>query len=211
MLGFFLSVFASLFSVVNPLGAMPVFLSMTNSYSRKETKQIAFRTSLFFVLILLIFFFTGTAIIQFFGISIESMRIAGGIIIFTSGYSLLAGDFAKSRSINKQVKDEARSKNDISLTPLAIPLLAGPGSISLLISLYASVEATFEYLVIPGTVALVGLITYIILMVSPKLFKFIGVAGLNSISRIIGFIVMSIGVQYIIGGIAGLLEGWEMI
>ncbi len=211
MLAYFLSVFASLFSVVDPLGAMPVFLSLTQGLERKEIINIALRTSLYFVIILLIFFFTGTYILSFFHISIDSMRIAGGIIIFISGYSLLRGDFAKSRSIDKKVKQEAREKEDISLTPLAIPLLAGPGSISLLIGLYFAAEEMYQFIIIPATIVALGITTFIILIVSPRLFRIIGVAGLNSISRIIGFLVMCIGIQYVISGVGGVLSGWGLV
>ncbi len=211
MMAYFLSVFASLFSVVDPLGAMPVFLSLTQGYERKEIINIAFRTSLYFVIILLIFFFTGTYILGFFHISIDSMRIAGGIIIFISGYSLLRGEFAKSRTIDKKVRQEAREKEDISLTPLAIPLLAGPGSISLLIGLYYAANEVYQFIIIPSTIVLLGLVTFFILVVSPRLFKLIGVAGLNSISRIIGFLVMCIGIQYVITGVGGVLSAWGII
>ena len=180
---------------------MPVFLSLTSECSTKERKSIAIRTSMFFVLILIIFFLIGSYLIDFFGISIEAMRIAGGSIIFLSGYSLLSGQFAKHRRIDKSVRREAREKDDISLTPLAIPLLAGPGSISLLISLYSKITMWQEYLIIVGVVIAVGIATLGILIVSPRLVSFLGAAGLNSISRIIGFIVMAIGVEYIITGV----------
>jgi multiple antibiotic resistance protein len=106
MIGLFLSVFASLFSVVNPLGAMPVFIALTKEMSDRERRATAIRTSIYFVLILLLFFFTGAFIISFFGISLDAMRIAGGFIIFLSGHSLLRGDMAKSRTVDKKVQQE---------------------------------------------------------------------------------------------------------
>lgn len=201
MLGFFLTVFASLFSVVNPLGAMPMFVSLTTTWTVKERRVTALKASVFFVVILLVFFFGGSTLIDFFGISIPAMRIAGGFIIFMSGYALLTGKFQQSRSIDKKVKQEAMEKDDISLTPMAIPMLAGPGSISLLIGMFDEAHQWEEYLIIASTIVLLGIITAIILLVSPRLFHYIGVGGLNAISRIMGFIVMAIGVQFVINGI----------
>ena len=208
MVTLFFTVFGALFSVVNPLGAMPVFLSLTRDATARERNQIAFRASVFFVLILMVFFLAGNYILDFFGISLEAMRIAGGFIIFLSGHSLMQGNFEKSRTIDKKVKAEARVKDDISLTPLAIPLLAVPGSISLLISLYPSVEVWPDYPVIMAVIAAVGLASFLILLVSPKLLTFLGAAGLNSISRIIGFIVMAIGVQFVITGVRAVVASF---
>lgn len=205
MIGLFLSVFASLFSVVNPLGAMPVFIALTKEMSDRERRATAIRTSIYFVLILLLFFFTGAFIISFFGISLDAMRIAGGFIIFLSGHSLLRGDMAKSRTVDKKVQQEALEKDDISLTPMAIPMLSGPGSISLLIGIFAGIEHWYDYLVVSGTVIALGAVTGFILFVAPYLFKVIGHGGLNAISRIMGFLVMAIGIQFVVNGITGII------
>lgn len=204
MLALFLSAFGALFSVVNPLGAMPVFISLTAHDNKLQRKQTAIRTSLYFTLILLVFFFGGSYLLDFFGISLDAMRMAGGFIIFLSGFALLRGDFAKSRSVNKEVQIEAEAKEDISLTPMAIPMLAGPGSISLLIGLFAQVENWTGYAIIGSAVLAMGLIVAIILLAAPYLFKLIGVGGLNAISRIMGFLAMSIGVQFVINGVTGI-------
>lgn len=204
MIALFLSAFGALFSVVNPLGAMPVFISLTAHDNKLQRKQTAIRTSLYFTLILLVFFFGGSYLLDFFGISLDAMRMAGGFIIFLSGFALLRGDFAKSRAVNKEVQMEAETKEDISLTPMAIPMLAGPGSISLLIGLFAQVETWTGYAVIGSAVLAMGVIVALILLAAPYLFKLIGVGGLNAISRIMGFLAMSIGVQFVINGITGI-------
>jgi multiple antibiotic resistance protein len=114
----FFAVLASLFSVVNPMGAVPVFLAMTPNYTVQERTKAAMHTSLWFVVILSVFFFAGTSILSFFGISLNAMRIAGGLVILSSGYALLSGKFAESRAINKKVKEEALEKHDISFSPI---------------------------------------------------------------------------------------------
>ncbi|MEY4904657.1 MAG: hypothetical protein RLZZ292_2472 [Bacteroidota bacterium] len=196
----FISVLVSIFSVVNPIGAIPVFLSMTPHYTKEEREQTALRTSIYFVLILMAFFWLGAHILGFFGISIHAMRMAGGLVILSSGYSLLNGTFAESRAIDDKVEIEALEKEDISFSPMAMPMLSGPGSISLLISLFSEHQEWTER----GTISLVILATgglvYWILRVSPYLFRLLGEAGLRAVSRIMGFIVMAIAVQYIITG-----------
>ena len=200
-----IAVLASLISVVNPLGAVPVFLAMTPQQSSRERNHIAFHTSVYFILILLSFFMGGAYILSFFGISVNAIRIAGGLIILSSGFSLLNGHFAESRSINSKVQKEALTKPDISFSPLAMPLLSGPGSISLLISLWAEYPDSGNRLLIAFVVVATGLLVYLILRISPMLNRAFGVSGLKAISRIMGFIVMSIGIQYIISGIVNLV------
>ncbi|CAN5268206.1 MarC family NAAT transporter [soil metagenome] len=202
----FLSAFAGLFSVLNPLGAMPVFLSLTATETAPQRRQTALKASIYMVIILLIAFFVGSYILSFFGISIDAMRIAGGLIIISSGFALLLGEHAKNRAIDKKVKHEAIGKEDITLTPLAIPLLSGPGSISLLIGYFSRAVSWTDYLVIVGVVIACGVVTYIILLVSPKFVSRLGASGLNSLTRVMGFIVLSIGIQFIINGVSAVLR-----
>jgi len=198
MITLFFTVFAALFSVVNPLGTMPVFIGITENNSRAERNKTALKASLYMFLILSIAYFAGKFIIQFFGISIESLRIAGGLIITSSGFALLTGNFSKHKGMDQTVSEEAKLKDDSSLTPLAIPMLAGPGSISLLISLNENYSNWIQTLIIFITIPAVGFITYLILRSSHYIFSKLGASGLNSISRIIGFIVIAIGIEYII-------------
>jgi multiple antibiotic resistance protein len=157
-------------------------------------------------IILTVSYFAGKFIIQFFGISIESLRIAGGLIITTSGFALLTGNFSKHKGMDKTIQDEARAKEDSSLTPLAIPMLAGPGSISLLISLNENYSDLLYTLIVFLTIPSIALVTYLILRSSNFIFAKMGASGLNSISRIIGFIVIAIGIEYIITSIKALVQ-----
>lgn len=206
MLELSFAVLASLFSLVNPLGAIPVFLAMTPHYTKEERTQTALHTSLYFTLILLAFFFGGALILSFFGISLNAMRIAGGLVILASGFSLLNGKFAEGRTIDKKVKEEALMKDDISFSPMAMPLLSGPGSISYLIGVQAEQTDWAAQLSIAGVVLLTGVLVYGILRYSPYLQRMMGVAGLNALSRIMGFIVMAIGIQNVITGVVGLVK-----
>ncbi|MEZ5057197.1 MAG: MarC family NAAT transporter [Saprospiraceae bacterium] len=202
----FIAVLASLFSVVNPIGAVPVFLSLTPDYTPAERDKTAIHTSLYFVLILLSFFFAGTLILSFFGISINAMRIAGGLVILSSGFSLLGGKFESKRGLDKKVREEALEKEDISFSPMAMPMLSGPGSISLLIGLFSEHQAWDARFVVAGVVVVTGFLVYLVLRASPYLYKLMGEGGLKAVSRIMGFIVMAIGIQTIIMGIVSLVK-----
>jgi multiple antibiotic resistance protein len=202
MLTVIFTTFAGLFSVVNPIGAMPVFLALTEDEDPKAKRKIVLKSGLALFSILTISYLFGNYIMSFFGISIPAMRIAGGLIILNSGFALLKGEFAKNRAIDKKIKKEAKLKDDISITPLAIPMLAGPGSISYLIALSSNAGITFNgHLSVVIVILLTGIATVLTLLVSPFALKFLGQAGFKSLSRILGFIVMSIGIQYILTGI----------
>lgn len=202
----FFTLLASLFSVVNPIGAMPIFLSMTTQDSDEERNRISRNASVYLCIILIVSFIIGSYVLNFFGISIDALRIAGGMVILLSGFDLLRGDHARGRKIDKKVKNEAIQKDDISLTPMAIPLLAGPGSISLLIGLFKDFHDFKHYIIVLLVILTTGFLTYLILRYSPKLVSKLGEAGLSSLARIIGFIVMSVGVQYIINGIVSIVK-----
>ena len=205
MLTLAITILASLFSVVNPLGAIPIFLSLTADYSQKERNRTSLLTSVYFVLILLSFFWAGTYILGFFGVSIPALRAAGGLVIMMSGFALLSGNMAKRR-VGQKVREEAMEKEDISFTPMAMPMLSGPGSISLLIGYYSAYPEINDKLLIASIIVLTGLIIYIILRFSPLLFKILGQAGLKAVARIMGFIVLAIGIEYIVSGILQLAK-----
>lgn len=202
----FITFLAALFSVVNPIGAIPVFLALTPDYTPAERNSTALFTSIYFTAILLAFFFAGTYILNFFGLDVNAMKIAGGVIIVSSGFALLNGKFAESRAINSKVRKEAISKEDISFAPMAMPMLSGPGSISLLISSYNEFPGWDQKLMVALVVIVTGVIVYGTLRVSPLIFKLLGHGGLKAVSRIMGFIVMSIGIQYAINGVVTLVH-----
>ena len=203
----FLYVVAALFSVINPLGTVPVFVGLTSDESTQERNKTSLLTTINVVVILIISFFAGTYLLAFFGISLNALRIAGGMIIVTSGFALLTGTFSKHKGMkNKRVQKDLDKREKFSLTPLAIPMLAGPGSISLLITFNQQYQKTVEIIWIVMAVFAVGLATFIILRSSHYISKFLGASGINAISRIVGFIVISIGVEYISAAVISILK-----
>jgi multiple antibiotic resistance protein len=202
----FIYLFAALFSVLNPIGTIPIFVGLTMDDSKKERSRISLWTAINVFLILVISFFFGEFVLSFFGISIEALRIAGGIIIATSGFSLLTGNFNKKRGVNKKVENDAQKRNDIALTPLAIPMLAGPGSISLLIAFYHEHHTFAEIITSILAILAVAVAIFITLRSAHYLAKILGASGIVAISRIVGFIVIAIGVQYIISSIITIIK-----
>ncbi|KAF2333169.1 MarC family NAAT transporter [Flavobacterium daemonense] len=203
----FIYLFAALFSVLNPIGTVPIFVGLTQHDSQKERSRISLWTAINVGIILLVSYFIGQYVLTFFGISIDALRIAGGIVIVNSGFSLLSGKFNKKRGINKKIENEAQQRNDIALTPLAIPMLAGPGSMSLLIAFYQEhhqmEEITFSCLAIIA----IAIVIFAILKSAHYLARILGASGIVAISRIVGFIVISIGIQYIVSSIINIIKG----
>jgi multiple antibiotic resistance protein len=202
----FIYLFAALFSVLNPIGTVPIFVGLTMDDDAKERSRISLWTAINVFIILIISFFLGEYVLSFFGISIEALRIAGGIVIATSGFSLLTGNFNKKRGVNKKVENDAQKRNDIALTPLAIPMLAGPGSISLLIAFYHEHHSIPDILFAILAIFAVAVAIFIVLKSAHYLAKILGASGIVAISRIVGFIVIAIGVQYIISSIITIVK-----
>jgi MarC family membrane protein len=209
----FIYLFVALFSVLNPIGTVPIFVGLTQGYTSSERSKTSLVTSINVFIILMISFFVGQYVLSFFGITITALRIAGGIIIASSGFSLLNGNFSKNKGINKKVQKEAEARQHIALTPLAMPMLAGPGSISLLIAYYqelgesGNVITTTEILFSCLAILAVAALIYIVLRSAHYLAKILGSSGIVAISRIIGFLTIAIGIQYIISATLSIIRG----
>lgn len=194
----FISIFAALISVINPLGTVPVFVGLTKEETISNRNKMAAWTSLNVFLILVISFFIGKYVLAFFGISLNSLKIAGGLIIATSGFSLLSGSFTRHKGMKRMsVQQDLATRSEVSLTPLAIPMLAGPGSISLLITMNQSLATTNAYIIATSAILAVSIAVYLVLRSSQFIVKMLGASGINGVSRIIGFIVIAIGVEYV--------------
>jgi|SRR5690606_6137867 len=197
----FLITFAALFSVINPLGSVPIFLGLTQGDSKETKNKTALWASINVFIILVISFLIGKIILNFFGISIDVLRIAGGVVICSSGFGLLSGTFSKRRGVNKKVTDDAQQRSDIALTPLAIPMMAGPGSMSLLIAMDQDYPEITNKLIIVGAIMGVAISVFLVLRSANYISKLLGASGIVAISRIIGFLVLAIGIQYIINSL----------
>ncbi len=204
----FLATFSALFTVVNPFGAMPVFLTLTQDDSPGRRNQLALRACLYMVGILLLFFFTGQYLLNFFGVRLHDLRIAGGIMIMKAGFDLLNAKSSEgNRKISKGAVAESRNRQDISFAPLAMPMLSGPGAIAVTIGMFSGSLRMFDIVAIVIGITVVALATFIILLFSTRLTVFLGKAGLEALSKIMGFIVLAIGVNFIVSALIALFKG----
>lgn len=199
---FFIGSFVSLFSIVDPFVAVPVFVSLTEKYSSKKRLGIAKDASIYAFGILLTFFIAGGLILKFFGISIEGIRIAGGLMIIASAYEM----FAKKERLLPQEQQESEVKDDIAFSPLAMPILSGPGSIAVIIGMTTDAKTFDHYIVIFLVICLVALSCYICLSLAHIISQRVGSTTMRSFNRIMGFILLCIGVQYIVNGVMPLLK-----
>lgn len=198
-----LATFTTLFSVVNPFGAMPVFLTLTEHETAGERARTALRACFYMVGVLAVSFFAGRYILDFFGISINHLRIAGGILLMRSAFDLLTpgGNRAK---VSEATLEESLHKDDISFTPLAMPMLSGPGSMAVCIGLFTEKLSYSDMGLIVAGFALVAVASYIILFSSLRLTRFLGRPGMAALARIMGFITLAIGVNFIMTAIKAL-------
>ena len=197
LLPFALLCFTSFFTLTNPLGTMPVFLTMTNGMSDDERKTIVRRATIVSFITLMVFTFSGQFLFKFFGISTNGFRIAGGIIIFTIGFDMLQARYSKAKLKDEEVKTYV---NDISVTPLAIPMLCGPGAIANGIMLMEDANTLIKKILLVSVIASVYFITFLILRASTRLNKYMGETGNNVMMRLMGLILMFIAVECFVSG-----------
>lgn len=162
---------------------------------------------MYFLLILVSFFLAGNYILGFFGLTIHALRIAGGMTLLISGFGLMSGNFAKRRGFDKEAERQWRSeRTDIAFSPLAMPCCRGQGRFSYLITLFNQHNNWEERSMIMAAIVAVAGLVWVCLRVAPLLFRVFGAGGLNAIARIMGFIVISIGVQFIVDGLVHLIK-----
>ena len=202
LLPFALLCFTSFFTLTNPLGTMPVFLTMTNGMNDHERKAIVRRATIVSFITLMVFTFSGQFLFKFFGISSNGFRIAGGFIIFKIGFDMLQARYSNAKLKEEEVKTYA---DDISITPLAIPMLCGPGAIANAIMLMDDASTFTLKGTLIGIIALVYFITFLILQASTRLGRILGETGNNVMMRLMGLILMVIAVECFVSGLKPIL------
>jgi multiple antibiotic resistance protein len=195
--------FVSLFTMVNPIGVIPVYTAMTARLTPHESRRVALRATLTGFTILLAFALTGQWIFRFFGISTDSLRIVGGIIFFLMGYEML-----QARLTRTQFDDETTHEyvNDIALTPLGIPVICGPGAIATVIILMNQAQTPLEVGAVLLAAFLIILLTLLLLLGAKQVTHLIGENGNKVMLRLMGLIVMVIAVEFFFSGLRPILR-----
>jgi multiple antibiotic resistance protein len=190
--------FLALFPIVNPFGGVPFFYALTIGYTRGERNISALKTAFYVFLILVFFLFLGRFVLNFFGLSLPVLRIAGGLIVAHSAWGMVT---AKER-VTVAEGDEAATKADISLTPMAMPMLSGPGSIGVVMGLAASTASLLSDVGMVLGIAVLGVAVYLFLRLGGPLVARLGPTATGAINRIFGFLILAVAVQLIWDGVA---------
>lgn len=192
---------AALFPIANPIGAIPVFYSLTATYNPGYRLRQAQKTSLNVILVLAVFFIAGRLILNFFGISLPVLRIAGGLIVGHTAWEIVTVRQRISTSEHKAAVDQ----EDISFTPMAIPMVSGPGAIGVVIGLSTKATQWSDYAGCLIGIMCLGVLLYLCLMLGEPLIERLGKTGMGALNRILGFLILAISVQLIADGILALL------
>lgn len=196
----------SLLAIVNPLGAVPVFISLTSDTLLQERGHIARISATSVAMILVFAVWIGEPFLHFFGISIGAFRVAGGLLILLMGITMLHGRISGAKHTAAEAK-EAQDKESIAVVPLAIPLMAGPGAISIvMVDAHHASNYSNKFLLSAGIVV-ISLLVWAALRLAGPLSRALGTTGINIATRVMGLILASVGVEFITIGLKQLLPG----
>jgi multiple antibiotic resistance protein len=190
--------FVAILPVVNPFSKPPIFLSITEDYTEAERRTAAFRSCLIAFFILLVSLLAGTFVLEFFAISLPALQIAGGLLIARTGFQMLNPQ--REHHQTPLEEQESREKEDVSFVPLAMPLLSGPGSMAVMINLATEVQHWTEWLVFIAAAAAVCVISYFVLIASSGFVRVLGVNGMNALSKLMGFLLLALAIQFMLNG-----------
>ena len=198
--------FIGLFALVNPVGIIPVFISMTSYQTAVARNKTNLTANLSVAIILWTSLFLGNSILQIFGISIDSFRIAGGILVVSIAMSMISGKLGEDKQ-NKQEKTESVIRDSVGVVPLALPLMAGPGAISSTIVWGTRYNDWWHLLGFSVAIALFAFSCWALFRIAPWLVRMLGQTGINVITRIMGLLLMSLGIEFIVTGIKSIFPG----
>jgi len=189
----------ALLPIVNPISAAPVFIAVTTRSSTIHRQRQARLAAVYTGCILLCSFFAGSLILGFFGISLPVLRIAGGLVITRAGFGMLGP--SESRAVSRADEREAEVMDDVAFTPVAMPMLAGPGSMAVTIALATEANTFVADTGVVIGVAVVSALAWVTLHFSGGVMRFIGQTGMNALTRIMGLILVCIGISFVATGI----------
>jgi multiple antibiotic resistance protein len=190
--------FLALFPIVDPFGGIPIFFTMTSAWEPRERNRTALKTGVWVFLILITFLFFGRFVLHFFGISLPVLKIAGGLIVANTAWGMVTS----TARMTPAESHEAESKEDISLTPLAMPLMSGPGAIGIVMALAANVDNWLAYIGMVIGIAGIALSVTLFFWMGGPLVRRLGPSAVGAINRIFGFLILAIAVQLVWDGIA---------
>jgi multiple antibiotic resistance protein len=202
-----ITVFMGFFAMLNPFGNLPVFVGMVQDFDEKTQKKVALKSVLVAFCIIAIFSIFGHIIFRMFGITLPAFQIAGGLIVFVMGYNLLnVTDSPMHSQAFTSRQDMMRKAEDMAITPLGTPLLAGPGTISASMNFVGAEKSIINVILVIVIFAIMCLITFLLFVSGKKLFKYINPGILKVVTRVMGLILAVIAIQMLINGIEGTIH-----
>ena len=202
---FFIFCLTTLFTLINPIGISPILIIMTERFSQKEKINIAKKGSLTAFITLILFSLLGSVIFNFFGITIEAFQIMGGILFFRNGLRMLDSKIGRSRTTPAE-QEESEESDDIAVSPIGIPLIAGPGAITAAMLLSSQTPQLYSYFTLIFSIFFVLSLVYLILRNGDMILKLLGTTGIRIIQRLMGLILMVIAVQFVINGVISIYK-----
>jgi multiple antibiotic resistance protein len=199
----YMKIFVGLLAIVNPFGAIPMFISMTADESAAQRRDTTNQVALGLTVILLVALFAGDLLLQFFGITIDSFRVGGGILVLLMAISMLQAKTSPVKQTDEEAS-ESIQKESVAIVPLAMPLLAGPGAISAVILAAHKADSVVGSLIIAGGIIVLSLVVWVVLRMSPWIAGRMGATGINIMTRIMGLMLTAIAVEFIASGIKGM-------
>ncbi|QIQ20664.1 YchE family NAAT transporter [Zophobihabitans entericus] len=203
----FLQFFIGLFALVNPIGILPVYISMTDSEDKIQRAKTNKMANVSVAIILIVSFLVGSVILNFLSISINSFRIAGGILVVSIAMSMINGKLGEHKQ-TKQELTESIVKENVAVVPLALPLMAGPGAISSMI-VWSTKYNTWDY--IGGFIIVIMLFSFccwLLFKSAPLIIRILGQTGINVVTRIMGLLLMALGIEFVVSGLRAIFPGW---
>lgn len=196
--------FIALLALINPLGVLPLFISLTHGHSAAEKQHTIRVVSLTVISVVSVCTLFGEQIIVFFGISTASLQVAGGLLILLMSLSMLNAQMGGSRTTEEE-KSEAESKRTLGVVPLGIPLLTGPGAISTVIVYADKAQNIVDYLIIIGCGVVLAVLVWGTLQLAEPINRIMGRSGINIATRIMGLLVAAVAVEFIVEGLKVML------
>lgn len=206
-MGEFALFFISLFSIVNPFSTIPTFVSLTATAGARERTRMITVASVAVFAILLVSYAGGQALLSFFSIRVASLRVAGGFLIFAMAWSMLQAKISPSKQTPEEAAESAE-RHAIAIVPLAMPLLAGPGAISLMIIEAGRTSGLSDHLGVAAAVLAVAASIWVILQAASPIARVLGQTGMNVATRFMGLILAAIAVEFITSGLSEIFPGW---
>jgi multiple antibiotic resistance protein len=200
--GFGVTTFLSVLPVLNPPEGIPVFVALTSGQSREYRLRMAKETAIYVLAIMLVSLLAGRAVLAFFGVAVGHLQVAGGLIVAKTAWEMSTGSVSAPQSGTQGTE----TPPDIAFSPMALPVLSGPGVIALLIATATRSDRPLDYIEAIGGLILLAIVTYVSLLAAGPISRHLGEKGIDAMTRVMGFIVLAIAVSFVASGTAALVR-----